>query len=98
MGKLNPLFRLAVTKNALQSIQHYIDRGYDLNATDGNGITLLMIAVMRKNIDAVRILLSAGADLKILDENGNDALSYAIKFGCPELIDILTRFLWKLWR
>ncbi|MDX5408580.1 MAG: sigma-70 family RNA polymerase sigma factor [Chromatiaceae bacterium] len=92
MGKLNPLFRLAVTKNALQSIQHYIDRGYELNATDGNGITLLMIAVMRKHTEAVKILLSAGADLKILDENGNDALSYAIKCGCPELVDILTKF------
>lgn len=89
MAKLNPLFRLAVITNAIKSIEHHIARGDDLNGVDSNGASPLIIATIRKHTDIVKLLLAAGANQEMRDNKGNDALSYALKTNCSELIDIL---------
>ena len=52
------------TKEVLQSI---IDLGADVNATNKQNCTALMLASEKKNIDAMNVLISAGADHTIGD-------------------------------
>ncbi|MAD75692.1 MAG: hypothetical protein CML20_13050 [Rheinheimera sp.] len=90
MIKLNPLLRLAIITNAQTAIKHHIQKGDDINGVDSNGATPLILAATRKNTDVVRLLLAAGAEPNLVDNKGNNALFYAIKSNCPDLIQLLT--------
>lgn len=91
--KLNPLLRLAAISGVEAAIRLHVSRGDDLNARDGHGATPLILAVIKRRTGAVRLLLEAGANPTIADLSGMDALAYAVKGGCHEIITILTEAL-----
>ena len=61
-------------------LQAIIDHGVDVNATNKDNRTALMIACSRKNEGAINVLLNAHADPNIVGEaDGDTCLHYAIK-------------------
>lgn len=64
-------------------------RGDDVNARDGEGRSLLMLAAAKGAARVCQILLDAGADIALADANGNDALSLAINSGHKEVESLL---------
>lgn len=59
-------------------IADYLNRGFDINAANGNHATALMNAVRNRHLDLIRILLDRGADLRPEDSYGFTALTHAI--------------------
>src|SRR5215472_6182275 len=62
-------------------IQHYLERGADLNIPDDFGITPLVAALCggeyEPDIETVRVLLEAGADPNLKDRDSQSAMSFA---------------------
>ena len=59
-----------------------IDHGADVNATNVNNWTALMIACQKSNVDTINVLLKAGADPNIADVNGETCLYCAVRGAC----------------
>lgn len=93
MRKLNPLLRLAAISGVESAVTFHIRRGDDLDAQDSSGATPLILAASKKNKGVVRLLLEAGANPQLVDLNGMDALSYAVRANCPEMVLVLTEAL-----
>ncbi len=86
---LSPLFRMAVLSGVCTALHLHIRRGENVNATDAEGRTPLILAAMRDHTDICQILLEAGADPCIKDKNGNDALQIAVAQRNESLAHIL---------
>ena len=69
------------SKDVLQSI---IDAGADVNATNKQNCTALMLAGLKENVDAINVLLSAGADQTTEDANGDTWIHYAVHGDCSK--------------
>ena len=67
-------------KEVLHSVINY---GVDVNATNINNVTALMIACDKGNLDAINVLLNAGADPNITSGEGN-WLHYAVRGDCSK--------------
>ena len=78
---LSPLLKLAVLSGAQPAVRIHVQRGVDLNATDGDGRSPLMLAALKGHIEICRLLLEAGADPKLVDRDGKDALTLALGNG-----------------
>ena len=78
-SRLPPLFRWAASHGVKASVELYVRRGYDVNATDIRGRTLLLLAAAGGYADICRLLIEAGADPSLRDVNGLDALSAAVE-------------------
>lgn len=87
---LNPLFKLAVLSGSESAIAIHVRRGDDVNARDGEGRSLLMLAAAKGNINVCRILLDAGANITLADAKGNDAFSFAVNSRHRE-VELLLR-------
>lgn len=59
------------------AVRIHIQRGDDLNARDGSGLTPLMLAALRNKPGVCSLLLSAGADPSLMDPSGKDAIAHA---------------------
>jgi len=86
---LNRFLKMAVMAGVESAVQIHIDRGDDLNARDGNGLTPLMLSAARNNSAMCKLLLSAGADKDLLDPSGNNAHTIAVAAGAHEAVVIL---------
>lgn len=87
MTDIRPLSRhlkIAVMAGVESAIRIHIDRGDDLNARDGNGLTPLMLSAARNKPAICKLLLDAGADSGLLDPSGRTALAIAIAAGAHE--------------
>ena len=63
-------------------LQTLIDHGANVNATDKDCQTALVVASDKGNTDAINVLLTAGADPNIADANGNTCLHFTVHQGC----------------
>jgi len=84
------LFKLAVLSGSESAIDIHVRRGDDVNARDGEGRSLLMLAAAKGNINVCRILLDAGANIALADAKGNDAFSFAVNSRHRE-VELLLR-------
>ncbi|HNY12347.1 MAG TPA: ankyrin repeat domain-containing protein, partial [Candidatus Wallbacteria bacterium] len=66
-----------------------LEKGIDVNARDGEGMTPLMHAAIYGNREIVKMLLDKGADASVKDGEGFSALMFAISKKNNEIIDIL---------
>ena len=78
---LHKAVREDCTKGMLQAI---IQHGADVNATNKDKVTALMIACMRGNMDAIYELLNAGADTNVSDKDSRTWLHYAVYGDCDK--------------
>lgn len=85
---LNPLLKMATLAGIETAVRFLIHWGNDVNATDGNGRTPLILAAIKGHAEICRILLDSGADPKKSDNCGNNALSIAINSGLPKLVGL----------
>ena len=73
----------AVDNNCSNEVlQAIIDHGADVNASNKNNYTALMIAREQKHVDAIHVLLKAGFNTNIVDEDGWTCLMYAVDNNC----------------
>jgi cytohesin len=76
LGSWTPLM-YAARQNALAAIGALVDRRADLNQTDPDGATALVIAIINANYDAAALLVEKGADPNIADTDAGMAALYA---------------------
>ena len=88
---LSPAFRMAVLTGAVESVRVHLCAGADLEATDTQGRSALILAVSRGHLDVCRLLLEAGADPATTDNAGNDALAMARSRGERVVEELLHR-------
>ena len=65
--------------NETESIVRKLSEGFDVNAVDSGGRTLLMQAAIDNNHELVKILLDHGADPNIREERNWTALHFAVQ-------------------
>lgn len=87
---ISPLFRMAVLSGVSSAIHFHIRQGENVNATDAEGRTPLILAAAKGHIEICQILLNAGADPSIKDKNGTDALQIALFKGNESLVNLLS--------
>ena len=66
-------------------IKLLVEKGADVKATDGNGVTALHSVIARGHKEAAKFLVSRGADVNAVDGTDNTPLSYAITGGHVEI-------------
>jgi ankyrin repeat protein len=71
----------AIENGDLDALTTSLDAGTDPNASDGNGYTLLMLAIWINQLHMVDMLLSRGADVHQKDRAGWTALHVAAAWG-----------------
>ena len=71
-------------------LQAIISHGADVNATNKENVTALMIACETGSNDAINVLLNAGADPNIADAEGDTCLHYAARNDqCTEVLQVI---------
>ncbi|HEY8520118.1 MAG TPA: ankyrin repeat domain-containing protein [Gammaproteobacteria bacterium] len=77
LGAWTPLM-YAARQNALASGRALVEAGADLDATDPDGATALVIAIINAHYEFADMLLEAGADPNVVDESGMGPLYAAV--------------------
>jgi ankyrin repeat protein len=77
LGSWTPLM-YAARQNALEAAAPLIEAHADLDLTDPDGATALMIAIINANYEFASKLLSAGANPNVVDSSGMGALYAAV--------------------
>ena len=76
------------SKNLIQTL---IDHGVDVNATNKNNTTALMLVCEKGIKGAINILLNAGANPNIADVDGNSVIHQAVRFCSKEILQAVIR-------
>lgn len=92
---LNPMLRMAAIAGVETAVKLHIRRGDDLNATDGGGLTPLMLAASKNRASICSLLVEAGADPALCDPLGRDALAIAFSAGAEGAAEVLLAFVSK---
>ncbi|KAG8384936.1 hypothetical protein BUALT_Bualt04G0170000 [Buddleja alternifolia] len=71
----------AARRGDLDAIKLLASKGYDVNASDGDGYTPLMLAAREGNGKMCDLLISFGAHCNVKNAKGESALALARKFG-----------------
>lgn len=79
----------ATYKNQVALVQLLLENKADVNATDAEGTTPLMLAVQFKNIELTKLLLKYKADKSIKDKKGKTAFEYAVFANDDQIINLL---------
>ena len=82
---------MAVLAGAVGSVRMHLRVGTDLDATDTQGRSPLILAVSKGYLDVCKLLLEAGADPTTKDNAGNDALAVARSRGKTAVAELLHR-------
>ena len=65
-------------------LQAILDHAAEVNATDKDNATALILACQMGHVDAIHVLLKVGFDANIAYKNGNTCLMYAVREDCSE--------------
>jgi ankyrin repeat protein len=83
-------FVKCVRKQNKAKAQQYINKGYNIDARDVAGKTILLYCLQQRNDDFAMFFIQKGADIHVVDKMGNTVLHYAIENG---LVTIMTPYL-----
>lgn len=67
----------AVDKNDLEAVKSLLAEGADINASEGLGNTLIIMAMWRRFFEMAELLFEAGADINHENYSGKSALGLA---------------------
>lgn len=79
----------AVSQGDMLATQTLIDADTDIEATDDQGHTPLLIAAQRGVVNIGRVLIENGANVYAVDNNGAPALTLAAQQNQPEFVQLL---------
>ena len=87
----NTIWNYVISGGNIDIIRLLIENGADVNAKDGDGRTLLMIAAYNddKNIDIIRLFLDMGLDINAKDKDGETPLMRAAREGNIDIARLL---------
>ena len=86
-----PISEALERNNSTAVLRLLIQYGAPVNATNGNGTTPLMRAVMNNNYSAVKYFIKSGADVNQKNTYNNAALIFAAKNGDSRMIKLLVK-------
>jgi ankyrin repeat protein len=86
---MHGLMRLAALTGISHVIRTRLAAGDNVNATDPQGRTALMLAARRGHLEACRSLLEAKADALCISDAGETALSLATTAGYNDIVRLL---------
>lgn len=66
-----------------------ISQRFNVNITEENGMTPLMIAAANNNVSIAKLLLASGADVNVKNEKGETALDISLSSKLNNMVDIL---------
>jgi RNA polymerase primary sigma factor len=92
LNKLNPLLKLAILAGVESTVCMHIQRGDDINARDGAGLTPLMLAASKNKDRICSLLLCAGADPILVDSMGRDAKAIALANNAVDSFSVIESF------
>jgi ankyrin repeat protein len=78
-----------VVKSEFQLVDELIVKKANLDLSDANGITALMLAVQFKNIEMVKKLVAAGANKSLRCKQDKTAFEYAVFSGNEQITNLL---------
>ena len=78
-----------VFKSEFQLVDELLKKNVNLDLTDVNGITALMLAVQIKNVEMVKKLLFAKANKELKCKQNKTAFEYAVFSNNEEIINLL---------
>ena len=78
-----------VFKSEFQLVDEMLKKNVNLDLTDVNGITALMLAVQFKNVEMVKKLLTAKANKELKCKQNKTAFEYAVFSNNEEIINLL---------
>lgn len=76
-NKIKGMIKSDLNSVKLDEIKNLLKQGADINVTDGNGNTLLIIASLKGHMQLVKVLVDAGADINRQNINGVTAFIIA---------------------
>lgn len=83
-------FLKAASDGDLKIIRSCLNEKYDVNISNNDGKTPLMLAIEKHHMKAVKFLLEKGANIHIMDRKGDTALQYNIRhYGDLEINKML---------
>ncbi|MBY4596962.1 ankyrin repeat domain-containing protein [Ottowia caeni] len=88
-GVASRSLRVAASEDSAAGVAAWVAAGVDINATNQNGATALMLASQRGHINAVRALIEAGAVLSVVNKQGETALTLAAEQGHVAVVRLL---------
>lgn len=76
----------------IQIISMLVDAGADVNCTDNDGVTPLMLLAQNGKTDAaLKLLKNPDIDISIKNNSGQMAIDYATSAGLRELVEVLSQ-------
>lgn len=78
----------AIQKNQLQFVEEQLEKGANVNLTDKNGKSLLLIATYDNNIEMAKLLVSYKADVNQQDQMQDSPFLYAGAAGHLKLVQL----------
>ncbi|MGQ1909781.1 ankyrin repeat domain-containing protein [Marinifilum sp. RC60d5] len=73
----NDLIMQSALDGKMETVKEALENGFDVNFTDSNKRTPLMLAAYNGHFDIVKLLIENGADLNNIDNVNRTALMYA---------------------
>ncbi|KAM6488289.1 ankyrin repeat-containing domain protein [Trichoderma sp. SZMC 28011] len=83
------IFERAVAKGLIDVVEHYLQKGTDVNALDQNGYTPLISASESRQFEVAKLLIEHGARIDAQDGEGATPLLKAVASGFVELVQVL---------
>ncbi len=77
-----------VMKNDITKVKEALEKGSNVNTTDQNGRSLLLIAVIRKQTEMVKLLAQYKADVNLQDVQKDSPFLYAGASGQTEFVKL----------
>ncbi|WP_298394331.1 ankyrin repeat domain-containing protein [Flavobacterium sp.] len=78
-----------VVKGEFELVDKLLLKGANVDLTDVNGLTALMLAVQFNNPEMVKKLLNANANKELKCKNNKTAFEYAVEFNYEDIINLL---------
>lgn len=83
----------AVCSNDLDEVETLLNVGVDINATNNDGDTALMVASINGDTKIVQVLIERGADVNATNKDGETALLIALYYGYTEIVEMIEQVL-----